>query len=177
MRKEIRYCGAGGQGVILLGIVTAHAAVIEGNYSSQGAVYGAQVRGGIAASEVVLSTEPVIFPYVEKSDILLSLSQEAFKYYLTGAKRGSILIVDAGLVNVDDTVREGFEVYEKPFTRLSIKNFKTHTLANMIAFGFIAHFLSDFISEDSALEAIEKTVSKKFREVDKEAFRLGLSLF
>jgi len=176
MRKEIRYCGAGGQGVILLGIVTAHAAVIEGNYSSQGAVYGAQVRGGIAASEVVLSTEPVIFPYIEKSDILLSLSQEAFKYYLAGAKRGSILIVDAGLINVDETVREGFKVYEKPFTRLSIKNFKTHTLANMIAFGFIAHFLGDFISEGSALEAIEKTVSKKFQELDKEAFRLGLSL-
>lgn len=176
MRKEIRYCGAGGQGVILLGIVTAHAAVIEGNYSSQGAVYGAQVRGGIAASEVVLSTEPVIFPYIEQSDMLLSLSQEAFDYYLAGAKRGSIIIIDSGLITVDDNVREKFKVYEKPFTRLSIKNFKTHTLANMIAFGFVAHFLKEFISERSALEAIERSVSKKFQKLDKEAFRLGLSL-
>ena len=47
MRKEIRICGFGGQGIILAGIILAKAASIFDNKESiQTQSYGPEARGG-----------------------------------------------------------------------------------------------------------------------------------
>jgi len=86
-KVEIRYTGTGGQGIILLGVLTADAATRAGNYATQGSYYGAQVRGGITSADVVLSKEWIAFPYVEKSDILMALTTESLHYYLQSLRR------------------------------------------------------------------------------------------
>ena len=55
MKKEIRICGFGGQGIILAGVVLGEAAVRDGYQAVQTQSYGPESRGGAARAEVVIS--------------------------------------------------------------------------------------------------------------------------
>ena len=47
MHTEVLVAGRGGQGVLVLGMVLAHAATIEGREVSYFPSYGVEVRGGV----------------------------------------------------------------------------------------------------------------------------------
>ncbi len=55
MRKEIRICGFGGQGIILAGVILGEAAARAGRQAVQTQSYGPESRGGAARSEVVIA--------------------------------------------------------------------------------------------------------------------------
>ncbi|MBW2503869.1 MAG: glycosyltransferase, partial [Deltaproteobacteria bacterium] len=55
-RYEIRFSGAGGQGLITAGIILAEAAsIIEGKSAVQSQSYGPEARGGASKSEVIIA--------------------------------------------------------------------------------------------------------------------------
>ena len=81
-RYEIRLSGAGGQGMILAGIILAEAGVMVDNLNvSQSQSYGPESRGGDSRAEVVFDEDQIDFPKVIKPDILVSLTQEAYDKY------------------------------------------------------------------------------------------------
>ncbi len=62
-RYEIRFSGAGGQGLITAGIILAEAAsIIEGKHAVQSQSYGPEARGGASKSEVIISDAPDRLP-------------------------------------------------------------------------------------------------------------------
>ena len=57
-RYELRLSGAGGQGLILAGVILAEAAAIyDGKNAVQSQSYGPEARGGASKSEVIISTD------------------------------------------------------------------------------------------------------------------------
>src|ERR1019366_6633627 len=99
---EIRVAGFGGQGVILAAIVIGKAAAIfEGAYATMTQSFGPEARGGSSAAQVILSGEPILYPYVTQPDILVVMSQEAYKVFKPQLKPGGILIVEQDLVRID----------------------------------------------------------------------------
>ena len=77
-RYELRFSGAGGQGLITAGIILAEAASIhEGKQAVQSQSYGPEARGGASKSEVIIADVPVDYPKVTMCDALLTLTQEA----------------------------------------------------------------------------------------------------
>ena len=57
-RYEIRFSGAGGQGLILAGVIMAEAASIyDGKQAVQSQSYGPEARGGASKSEVIVSDD------------------------------------------------------------------------------------------------------------------------
>jgi len=81
MKKEIRICGFGGQGIVLTGVILGEAAARAGFEAVQTQSYGPESRGGAARSEVVISTEPIDYPRVSRADVLIALSQSAYDSY------------------------------------------------------------------------------------------------
>jgi len=73
MRLEIKAVGVGGQGIQFLGRVLAHAAVIEGLHATFTGSYGAEVRGTPSWADVVVSTEPVTYPFCESPSVLVCM--------------------------------------------------------------------------------------------------------
>ncbi len=73
MRLEIKAVGVGGQGIQFLGRVLAHAAVIEGLHATFTGSYGAEVRGTPSWADVVVSDEPVTFPFCESPRVLVCM--------------------------------------------------------------------------------------------------------
>ena len=75
-RVEIRLAGAGGQGLLLAGLILAEAAVLyDGRNACQTQSYGPEARGGASKSEVIIDDEPVDYPKVIAADVLLALRQ------------------------------------------------------------------------------------------------------
>ncbi len=97
-RYEIRIAGAGGQGIILAGIILAEAGIIQDLCVSQSQKYGPETRGGNSISEVILSDTEVYFPQSTELDVLIALTQLACDRNLPDMKEGGLVIVDSEAV-------------------------------------------------------------------------------
>jgi 2-oxoglutarate ferredoxin oxidoreductase subunit gamma len=93
-RYEIRIAGAGGQGIILAGIILAEAGIIQDLHVAQSQKYGPETRGGNSISEVILSDMEVDFPQSTELDVLIALTQLACDRNLPDMKEGGLVIVD-----------------------------------------------------------------------------------
>ena len=94
-RYEIRIAGAGGQGIILAGIILAEAGITQDLHVAQSQKYGPETRGGNSISEVILSDTEVDFPQSTELDVLIALTQLACDRNLPEMKEGGLVIVDS----------------------------------------------------------------------------------
>ena len=94
--------GVGGQGVITSGILLAEAAVIhEGRFAIQSQSYGAQMRGGLSRSDVIISDSEIIYPKVDQAHLLVCLHGKALGAYAGVIRPGGILVTDADEAPID----------------------------------------------------------------------------
>src|SRR5437868_2537778 len=111
---EIRIAGFGGQGVILAAAVIGKAAALfQGGYATMTQNFGPEARGGSCSAQVILSSEPILYPYVTQPDVLVVLSQEAYRRFAPELKHGGILITEQDLVRVDQ-IPPGERVFGVP---------------------------------------------------------------
>src|SRR4030042_164989 len=99
VRKEARIAGFGGQGVVLSGQILGKAAAIYDNgFATMTQSYGPEARGGSCTAEVVISNEPVSYPYVVSPEVVIILAQEAYHKYAGDLPDGTLVIIDPDLV-------------------------------------------------------------------------------
>ena len=116
---EIRVAGFGGQGVILSAIVLGKAASIhQGEFATMTQNFGPDARGGACSAQLVLSDQPVLYPYVTQPDVLVAMSQEAYFKFGPELKDGGTLLIEQDLVRVTDLPSQT-RVYSVPATRLA----------------------------------------------------------
>ncbi len=76
---ELRVAGFGGQGVILAAMIIGKAAsIFEEGFATLTQSFGPEARGSACSAQVVLSKEPVLYPYVIQPDVLIAMSQDAY---------------------------------------------------------------------------------------------------
>src|SRR6201984_3735248 len=104
---ELRMAGFGGQGVILSAIILGKAASIyQGAYATMTQNFGPEARGGACSAQLLLSDEPILYPYVTQPDIMIVMSQEAYTRFVPELKEGGTLIVEQDLVHLTDLQRQ-----------------------------------------------------------------------
>jgi 2-oxoglutarate ferredoxin oxidoreductase subunit gamma len=168
MRKEIRVCGFGGQGIILAGMVLGKAASVFGDYHAvQTQSYGPEARGGASRSEVVISDEPIGFPGVMEADILVAMSQPAFDKYTGDLKKDAVIIVDPSLViDTGDFKTIGIE-----FTALA-EDLGRKIVANIIMLGSLVK-ITGVVTEEAITQAVLDSVPPRTIELNKKALEIG----
>lgn len=173
-RYEVRLSGAGGQGLVLGGVILAEAvALFEGKNAVQTQSYGPEARGGASKSEVIISTGEIDYPKATEIDLLLSLTQEACDKYSVDLKAGGILIADKRMVkNLPDG---DYRVYSLPIIDTAKEKVGKVFVANIVALGAIAHLL-EAVSFDSVEKAVLKRVPKGTEDLNKRALKLGYDL-
>lgn len=175
-RYEIRLSGAGGQGMILAGIILAEAALAEEDvFVTQTQSYGPESRGGASRAEVVLSRDPIDYPKVVKPDILLALTKEAYQKYSRDLKSGGIIIADEMI----DISRAAKEIQQQtlllPVLKTAEEKAGLKLTANIVALGIVSKYI-DLIECDHIREAIKKRVPTRTVEINLNAFELGRQL-
>ena len=169
-RYEVRLSGAGGQGMLLAGLILSEAAGIhDGKHVTQTKSYGPEARGGASKSEVVISTEEIDYPKVVEADLLLAMSQEACDRYWCKLKEDGILIVDT--VNVQCVPDRS--AYRIPITRIAEETTGRRITASMVALGLMVG-LTDVVSGDAIEAAVAKRAPRGSEELNLRALRAGL---
>ena len=173
MRTEVRIAGTGGMGVVLAGVILGHAAVTQGGLEAvQSQSYGPEARGTAAKSEVIISDKPINYPKVRESDYFIVMSQKALDMYLSGAKKGSVIIADPDLVNVDKI--EGYEIVKVPAMKTA-DELGIRLVSNMVMLGAFVK-KSGLFPIEVLDKALAEFVSAKFLQADIDAVRAGANL-
>jgi 2-oxoglutarate ferredoxin oxidoreductase subunit gamma len=168
---EIRISGFGGQGVILSAIVIGKAGCIfENGYSTMTQSFGPEARGGACSVQVILSNQPILYPYVTRPDILVTMSQEAYSLFTPQLKEDGILIIEQDLVRVEK-LPPGVRVYGVPATRLAEELGKRMVL-NIVMVGFFAS-VTNVLHHEAIRQAVADSVPEAFRELNLKAFDKG----
>lgn len=172
-KTEIRIGGSGGQGVVLAAQILGKAAVLDGKNALQTQAYGAEARGSLTKSEVIISDGKIGFPAVRKPDVLVAMNQEALQKLLKDLKDAGTLIVD--ISNVTAIPETKARVHRIPITETAKKTFGEAMFANMLMLGALIK-ITKLVTVQSMEKAIKENVSKKTIEIDISAFRRGLEL-
>jgi 2-oxoglutarate ferredoxin oxidoreductase subunit gamma len=168
---EIRISGFGGQGVILSAIVVGKAAAIfEGGYATMTQSFGPEARGGACSAQVILSDEPILYPYVTQPDVLVTLSQEAYTKFAPDLRENGILIVEKDLVRVSN-LKHGVRVFSVPATRLA-EELGKRMVQNSVMVGFFGA-VTGLLSREALRQAVSDSVPESFRELNLKAFDKG----
>jgi len=170
-RYEIRFSGAGGQGLITAGIILAEAAsIVEGKSAVQSQSYGPEARGGASKSEVIISDGPIDYPKATIVDACLAMTQEACDKYATGIKPGGLLLLDEDFV--PNTPEGDFKVVRVPIMRAAQEEIGRAIVANVVALGAMIA-LTDVVSREAGLTAVLNKVPEAFKELNEKAYSLG----
>jgi len=173
MRMNIRVAGFGGQGVITLGYVLSRAVSIhDAKYSLMTQSYGPEARGGACRSDVIISDTPIDYPKLDKIDVLIALSMDAYNRYHQQVKKGGIMIIEKDLTRIE-TEMEGVKYFRISAVK-EAEALGNRLTANMIILG-AAQSILNMVSK----EAIEKAVRERFpryAEINITAVRRGMEL-
>ncbi|BCA80255.1 2-oxoacid:acceptor oxidoreductase family protein [Desulfuromonas sp. AOP6] len=170
-RFEIRFSGAGGQGLITAGIILAEAAsIIEGKHAVQSQSYGPEARGGASKSEVIISDGPIDYPKATIVDACLAMTQESADKYANGIKPGGVLLLDSDFVKNEP--QGDFKIYKFPITRTAKEDLGREIVANVVALGAMIA-LTGAVSREAGEKAVLARVPEAFLDLNKKAYALG----
>lgn len=173
-RYEVRLSGAGGQGLVLGGVILAEAvALFEGLNAVQTQSYGPEARGGASKSEVIISKEDIDYPKATRIDLLLCLTQESCDKYSHDLKPGGILIADSRMVS--DMPDGDYKLYHLPIIDTAKEKVGKVFVANIVALGVMAALI-DAVSFESVEKAVLSRVPKGTEELNRRALKLGSEL-
>ena len=181
MDTEVRFSGFGGQGVILMGVVLGRAAALydkpvlaDGKEHRKNAIqtqsYGPSARGGHTKCDVKISTDEMLYPFVEVPDYLIIMSQQAYAKYIGEVKPDTKIIIDPDLV-LD---RPKGDVYMISATKAA-ENLGTRVVANVIMLSAFRE-ISDIVSFEALETAMLESLPKPTHDLNRSAMALGRKL-
>jgi 2-oxoglutarate ferredoxin oxidoreductase subunit gamma len=98
MQSEVMFAGFGGQGILLIGKVLAHAAMEEGYEVAWIPSYGPEMRGGTAYCTVVISDRPIGSPIIKNPLHLVAMNGPSLEKFAPTVKPGGIVFVNSSLI-------------------------------------------------------------------------------
>jgi 2-oxoglutarate ferredoxin oxidoreductase subunit gamma len=176
---EIQIAGFGGQGVVLAGMTIGRGLVLyEKKHVSLTQSFGPEARGSACSVQMIVSPEPVLYPYLTDPHILVAISQEAYRKFVPQLRPGGILIIEEDLVRPAPLERasspveaNAAEVYRVPALRLA-EELGRKLVLNMVVVGFFTA-VTDLLSPDAARRAVSESVPRGTEALNLAAFEKG----
>ena len=151
MLEQNLFAGFGGQGMLLIGHLLAHAGMIEGKHVSWLPSYGPEMRGGTANCSVVISDSPIASPVITKASCIVAMNRPSLDKFESMVREGGTLIINSSLIDVKSTRSDINAVYV-PANEIAEK-LGTPQVANMVVLGAYLE-LSKCVKLDSLIEAL-----------------------
>ena len=170
---EIRISGYGGQGVILSAMVIGKAAALyENKYSSLAQAFGPEARGSSCSAQVIVSDDKILYPYLVNSDILITMSQEAFRKFSPELKSDTGIVVYESELVKPEGLSANVKTFGIPATRIAEEQLGKNIYLNIVMVGFFTA-VSKLVSEESAKKSVQSLVPEHTIENNMKAFDLG----
>jgi 2-oxoglutarate ferredoxin oxidoreductase subunit gamma len=171
-KTDIKIGGFGGQGVILSGYILGRAATIYDNkHATMIQSFGPEARGSACSVQLIVSAEPIAYPYITLPNILVVMSQEAYTKFSPELAPGGLLLTEKELVNPHG-LRKDIRHIAIPATRFAEELGKRMVL-NIVMMGCMTA-VGDLVSAEAMRNAVRASVPKGTVELNLKAFEKGL---
>ena len=167
MRLNVRFAGAGGQGVILSSVLLAKAYGLgEDFYITQTQSYGPEARGGACKAEVVISDENIDYMKVDDVDVFIAYNQKGYDKYCSDLEDKDMVLINSTLVETSNS-----NYYEVPGTAIA-EEMEKPQVVNMVMLGALTKLLP-MLHYDKVMDAIEEDFPASLAVGNMEAFDRG----
>lgn len=177
---DIRFAGFGGQGIVLMGIAVARGAAmydLGGNsvgnghgYATQTQSYGPAARGGHSRCDVKISKSDIHYPFIDRPDVLVLMSEQAYRKYLPGLKEDGIVIMDGDLIRE----RPDCQHFLIPATNAA-EELGARVVANVVMLGAFQK-ITGSVSSEALRMAVLDLVPAVTHELNEKALERGREL-
>ncbi len=170
-RTEIKIGGFGGQGVILSGYIIGRAAAIyDGKHATMIQAFGPEARGSACSAQIVVSSEPIAYPYITTPSIMIVMSQEAYTKFSPELAEGGILITEEELVKPHN-LRKDLTHFSIPATRFA-EELGRKMVLNIVMMGFLTA-VTGIVGVEAMRQAVKVSVPKGTDQLNLSAFNKG----
>lgn len=176
IRKAI-LAGFGGQGILMMGVTLANAAMREDKHVTYLPSYGAEVRGGTAHCTVSVGDEEIASPIASNPDYLVVMNAPSLNKFQSILRKGGDCLLNTSLVH-EKSIRKDVQVHEIAASEMAEEMGDIRS-ANMIMLGSLLK-ISGMVKPETVLGMIEETFGKKSKKVmdrNKEALWAGYRYF
>ncbi len=174
MTEEIIIAGFGGQGVLSMGKILAYSGIMQDKEVSWLPSYGPEMRGGTANVTVIISSDKISSPTLNKYDSLVVLNQQSLEKFESEVKPGGILLYDPNGIAKLPT-RTDIEIYKIDALSLAkqLGNAKTF---NMIVLGAYLK-IKPIVKLENVLAGLKKSLPERHHKLipmNEEAIKIGM---
>jgi len=99
MTTATTFAGFGGQGVLLMGYVLSHGAMLKGLNVTYFPSYGTEMRGGTANCTVIVSEKKIASPVASHPDILVAMNYPSLAKFESTVKEGGLVFINSSLID------------------------------------------------------------------------------
>jgi 2-oxoglutarate ferredoxin oxidoreductase subunit gamma len=171
VRTEIKIGGFGGQGVILSGYIIGRAAAIyDDKHATMIQAFGPEARGSACSAQIIVSPEPIAYPYLTTPDIMILMSQEAYAKFSPEVARGGTLITEEELVKPHN-LRKDLKHFSIPATRIA-EELGRRMVLNIVMMGFMTA-VTEIVGCEAMRSAVKVSVPKGTEFLNLNAFDKG----
>jgi len=171
---DVIISGFGGQGVMMIGNLLAYAAMKEERHVTYLPIYGVEMRGGTANCTVVISSEEIGSPVVERPHAAIVMNLPSLIKYEPRILPKGLLLINSSLIDLKETFRKDIEFLPIPVNDIAIDN-GNPKLANMVALGAFVE-KTKLVQMTSLSESLEKVLDERYQSLipsNIEAIQLG----
>ena len=175
MRRQLRFVGVGGQGVILAGEILADGKIDEGGYGVKASTYTSQVRGGPTKVDILLDESEILYPYANDGEIefMIATAQVSFDQFKDGVKEGGVIVIEPNLVTASEADRKKWKIYEIPIITIAKEEVGNVITQSVVALA-ITVGMTKVLDPEVVKRIMLSKVPKKVHEANLLAYSLGL---
>ena len=179
MKVKFRFSGRGGQGIKFLGSALVRVAMVAKYHATLSVDYTPSVRGGPIFCDVVLSTDPIAYPYCDgDADFFVAIDQKGFERATECISDETICFIDAD--SIDSTAEEIIKkapMHRVPITRRADEQKMTGSV-NILSLGFLSEHLKKSnkpdLKEDQYIQVFN---NMRNSENNIKTFQIGKDLY
>jgi len=155
--------GFGGQGVLVIGNLLSHAAMSEGRYVTFLPIYGVEMRGGTANCTVVVSSQRIGSPVVERPHAAIVMNLPSLEKYQPRVLSSGLILYNSSLIDPKEANRLDIDLLPIPVNEIAIEN-GNPKLANMVALGAFVE-KTKLVQVTSLFESLEKVLDERYHSL------------
>jgi len=158
MQSEVMFAGFGGQGILLIGKILAHAAMEEGFEVAWIPSYGPEMRGGTAYCLVGISDSLIGSPIIKNPMHLVAMNRPSLEKFAPMIKPDGVIVINSTLISIGSGRSDVDEILI-PANDIA-KDAGSVMAANIVALAaFVAR--SKIVDFDVLRDCVKKEFSKK----------------
>jgi len=174
MTKRTIFSGFGGQGVLLMGYVLSHGAMLKGLNVTYFPAYGAEMRGGTANCTVTISDKKIASPVASNPDILVAMNLPSLDKFGPKVIEGGLVFLNSSMIE-EEPQRNDVQAVKVPTLELA-NEVGSDRAANMVMIGAVCA-KTGLLTLQETIEGMKSALKGKerFFEINQRGIERGFA--